>query len=131
MGKLSAITPVLLLACLAGCGDRSAVTTDTGTDTAAAPAKAEAATEAAPAAAGEDDNVTARYACQADTGVVVLDNRSARVSLPGGERHTLEHVADSDPQVYAGDSLYFTIQADSAHLSQQDGTRELACTKAN
>ncbi|MGN7726088.1 hypothetical protein ACTJIL_09760 [Luteimonas sp. 22616] len=129
MGKLSAITPVLLLACLTGCGDRSTVTTDTGTgtDTAAAPAKA----EAAPAAAGEDDNVTARYACQADTGVVVLDNRSARVSLPGGERHTLQHVADSDPQVYAGDSLYFTIQADSAHLSQQDGARELACTKAN
>jgi guanyl-specific ribonuclease Sa len=127
MGKLSAITPVLLLACLAGCGDRSAVTTDTGTDTAAAPAKA----EAAPAAAGEDDNATARYACQADTAVVVLDDGTARVSLPGGERHTLERVADSDPQVYAGDSLYFTIQADSAHLSQQDGARELACTKVN
>jgi hypothetical protein len=117
MGK-SAITPVLLLACLTGCGDRSAV-----------PAGAGAGATAGPPASGEDDNATARYDCQADTAVVVLDDGTARVSLPGGERHTLERVADSRPHVYAGDSLYFTIDADAAHLSQQDGARELACTK--
>jgi hypothetical protein len=127
MGKLSSLTPVLLLACLAGCGDHSAAT-ETETDPDAA--RAGTATETAPAAAGEDDNVAARYACQADTDVVVLDDGSARVSLPGGERHTLNRIADSDPPVYAGDSLFFTIQADAAHLSQQDGARELACTQA-
>jgi hypothetical protein len=119
MGKLSAITPVLLLACLTGCGDRSATPADA----------AGAGATSGPSASGEDDNATARYACQADTAVVVLDDGTARVSLPGGERHTLERVADSSPQVYAGDSLYFTINADEAHLSQQDGARELACTK--
>jgi hypothetical protein len=125
MGKLSSLTPALLLACLAGCGDHSAAT-ETDSDA----ARAGTATETAPAAAGEDDNVAARYACQADTDVVVLDDGSARVSLPGGERHTLNRIADSDPPVYAGDSLFFTIQADAAHLSQQDGARELACTQA-
>lgn len=119
MGKLSAITPALLLACLAGCGDRSAMPTDAG-----------AGVETTPPASGEEDNLTARYGCQAETTVVVLDDGTARVSLPGGERHTLERVADSNPQVYAGDSLYFTVGADAAHLSQQDGARELACTKA-
>ena len=119
MGKLSVITPVLLLACLAGCGDRSAIPADAG-----------AGVETTPPASGEEDNVTARYDCQADTAVVIFEDGTARVSLPGGERHTLEQVADSNPQVYAGDSLYFTVGADAAHLSQQDGARELACTKA-
>ncbi|MDN5782693.1 MAG: hypothetical protein L0H23_11870, partial [Luteimonas sp.] len=111
----------LLAGCLAGCGDRSPATP--------ASAAIAPATPTPPASVEDDGNVATRYTCQADTEVVLLEHGAARVSLPGGERHSLERVAGSDPQVYAGDSLYFTLGADSAHLSQEDGARELACTR--
>lgn len=111
---------MILLGAVAGCSDRQA---------ASPPQRAPATARAAPPVASEEgQHVARRYTCQADTGVVLLDNGTARVSLPGGERHTLTSVADSEPQVYTGDSLYFTLQGKSAHLSQQDGARELACT---
>ena len=79
----------------------------------------------------DDEHVVRRFDCQADTGVALLDDGSARVSLPGGERHSLARVANSDPSVYTGDSLYFTITPDAAYLSQQDGLRELACAEGS
>lgn len=75
----------------------------------------------------DDADATARYACDAGATVVVLRDGNARAVLPGGERYDLSRVAGSEPAVYAGSSLYFTLGADSAHLSQQDGSRELAC----
>src|SRR3546814_1468302 len=114
MGKLSIITAAVIASCVAGCGDRAATTADTTTP----PAAAETAT---PAPVDPDAR---RFDCQADTAVVVLDG-TARVTLPGGELHALQKVAESDPEVYVGDSLYFTLGADAAHLSQQDGMREL------
>ena len=136
MRTLPALAMAILLACIAGCGDRTppSPTTDTSTDS---PADA-----ARPA---DDEGVVRRFDCQADTTVAVLDSGDARVSLPGGQRHVLSPVAGSDPQVYTGDTLYFTIDAGpadtaapgessagagTAHLSQQDGARELACTEA-
>jgi len=117
MRKLPAIAAAFLLSCVAGCGERPA-TTDTTAST------------ATPAPAAPVDPDALRYDCQADTSVAVADG-TARVTLPGGERHELARVADSDPEVYTGDSLYFTVGADAAYLSQQDGTRELACTRAD
>lgn len=125
MGKLSIITAAIIVSCAAGCGDQPAATADS-----AAPP---AATEPAPAQATTPaplDPDARRFDCQADTAVVVLDG-TARVTLPGGERHTLQKIADSDPEVYIGDSLYFTLGADAAHLSQQDGMRELACSEGS
>src|SRR3546814_14738451 len=108
MGKLSIITAAVIASCVAGCGDRAATTADTTTP----PAAAETAT---PAPVDPDAR---RFDCQADTAVVVLDG-TARVTLPGGELHALQQVADRDPAVYVGDSLYFTLGADAAHLSTQ------------
>ena len=114
---------VLVCAAAAGCGDRPAATAArTPEPVATAPPSADASSA--------DEHVTRRFSCQAGTGVELLDDGTVRVSLPGGERHALTRVAGSDPQVYTGDSLYFTIQAGAAHLSQQDGARELACTDA-
>jgi len=118
MRKPSAIAAAFLLSCVAGCGERPATADTTGSTAASAPA--------APA-----DPDAIRYDCQADTSVAVLADGTARVTLPGGERHELARVAGSDPEVYTGDSLYFTVGADAAYLSQQDGTRELACTRAD
>ncbi len=114
---------MLLCAAAAGCGDRSSATAMDAPD----PGNTTSPPTTAP---GADEHVTRRYSCQADTAVELLDDGTARVSLPGGERHTLTRVADSVPQVYTGDSLYFTIREDAAHLSQQDGARELACSRA-
>ena len=113
---------VLVCAAAAGCGDRPAAT--------AAQTPEPVATAPSPADASTDEHVTRRFSCQAGTGVELLDDGTVRVSLPGGERHALTRVAGSEPQVYTGDSLYFTIQEGAAHLSQQDGARELACTDA-
>jgi hypothetical protein len=114
---------VLLCAATAGCGDPPAAT--------AAQTPEPVATTPSPAdASSADEHVTRRFSCQAGTGAELLDDGTLRVSLPDGEHHTLTHVAGSDPQVYTGDSLYFTIQEGAAHLSQQDGARELACTDA-
>src|SRR3546814_9285654 len=115
MGKLSIITAAVIASCVAGCGDRAATTADTTTP----PAAAETAT---PAPVDPDAR---RFDCQADTAVVVLDG-TARVTLPGGELHALPKVADSDPEVYVGDALYFTLGADAAHLSPQEGMSQLA-----
>src|SRR3546814_19026871 len=123
MGKLSIITAAVIASCVAGCGDRAATTADTTTPPAAA--EAPAAKTATPAPVDPDAR---RFDCQADTAVVVLDG-TARVTLPGGELHALQKVAESDPEVYVGDSLYFTLGAAAAHLSQPDGRRELACSE--
>lgn len=125
MGKLSIITAAIIVSCVAGCGDQPATTADS----AAPPAATEPAPAQATTPAPLDPNAR-RFDCQADTAVVVLDG-TARVTLPGGERHTLQKIADSDPEVYIGDSLYFTLGADAAHLSQQDGMRELACSEGS
>ena len=124
MGKLSIITAAIIASCAAGCGDHAASTVDTTTPPAAA--EASAAKTATPTPVDPDAR---RFDCQADTAIVVLHG-TARVTLPGGESHALQRVADSDPEVYIGDSLYFTLGADAAHLSQQDGMRELACSEA-
>ncbi len=123
MHKLPAAVTTLLLACLAGCGDRATPDAD--------PVAPQATEPAASPPPMDDEHVVRRFDCQADTGVVLLDDGSARVSLPGGERHPLARVAGSEPAVYTGDSLYFSIGQDAAHLSQQDGMRELACTPAD
>jgi len=134
---LPTLATALLAACIAGCGHQAtpAPTPTSGPDAAAtdaAPADATASTD-------DDEGVQHRFDCQAGTRVAVLANGDARVSLPGGQQHFLSPVAGSDPQVYTGDTLYFTVQAVPAdagtagariaHLSQQDGARELACSE--
>lgn len=126
MDKSFAIAIALMLACVAGCGDRSAA----DDPAAAAPQAAEDA-KSTPTPSDDDEHVARRFGCQAETEVALLDDGSARVSLPAGERHSLARIADSDPPVYTGDSLYFTIGPDAAYLSQQDGMRELACTEGS
>jgi len=128
MRTLPALTATALLACMAGCGERAAPAADSSAPTSSA---------TGPAVAESDEGVAHRFDCQAGTTVAVLDNGDARVSLPGGEHHLLSQVAGSEPQVYTGDTLYFTIApasndagARTAHLSQQDGMRELACSEA-
>jgi len=133
MRSISISMATALLTCLAGCGERATPESAVpATDTATPAPRA-----TGPTAAESDEGVVHRFDCQADTTVAVLDNGDARVSLPGGERHVLSPVAGSEPQVYTGDSLYFTIGtsvddagARTAHLSQQDGMRELACNAA-
>lgn len=116
--KLPAIAAAFLLSLTAGCGERPATADTTGST-------------AIPAPAAPVDPGALGYDCQAETSVAVLVDGTARVTLPGGERHELARVAGSDPAVYAGDSLYFTVGADAAYLSQQDGTRELACSRTD
>ncbi len=123
MGKFSIVTAAVIASCVAGCGDRPTPTADT-----AAPPTAAQTAPAKTATSAPADPDARRFDCQADTGVVLLDG-TAQVTLPGGESYALQKVADSDPQVYVGDSLYFTLGADAAHLSQQDGMRELACSE--
>ncbi|GAA3933394.1 hypothetical protein [Luteimonas lutimaris] len=136
MRTLPTLATALLAACLAGCGN-NAPPPAPAPDKPAAGAPADAA-----ASARDDEGVLRRFDCQAGTTVAVLANGDARVSLPGGQQHFLSPVAGSEPQVYTGDTLYFTVEAASAdadtadaastgaataHLSQQDGARELAC----
>src|SRR3546814_6871734 len=106
--KLSIIAAVAIASCAAGCGDRPAATANTD-----APPAAAQTTPAKTATPAPVDPDARRFDCQADTGVVVLDG-TARVTLPDGERYTLQKVADSDPQVYVGDSLYFTLGVEAA-----------------
>jgi hypothetical protein len=82
------------------------------------------------AAIEPDADVTTHYACDAGTSVAMLQNGRARVSLPDGSSVDLARVAGSQPAVFAGSSLYFTIGDRDAHLSQQDDTNELVCERA-
>lgn len=88
-----------------------------------------AATAPGPASLSAEDaaDATARYDCEAGAVVLLLRDGRARALLPGGERYDLSRVAGSEPPVYAGSALYFRIDARAAHLSQQDGSRELVC----
>jgi hypothetical protein len=110
--------------CLAACQREDAGPTPS-------PAPAASAPPATATVSAEDAaDATARYDCQAGAIVLLLRDGRARALLPGGERYDLSRVAASDPPVYAGSALYFTVDARAAHLSQQDGSRELACTAA-
>ena len=110
------IIPVALL--LAGCNRN-----DAGRTPETAPA---AASTPAPTAETNDPAVTMRYACDGDTKVEILGD-SARAELPDGGVVNLTKVAGSMPPTFAGGSLYFAIGSSDAHLSQEDGTNELAC----
>ena len=109
------VLPVVLL--LAGCNRN-----DAGRPPEATPA----ASTPAPAAESKDPAITMRYACDGDTKVEILGD-SARAVLPDGRVVNLTKVADSMPPTFAGDSLYFAIGSNDAHLSQEDGSNELAC----
>lgn len=132
----------LLFACTAGCDNPD--TPAAGEPATSAPVpKATSATATPPI---PDADVARRFDCQAHTTVVVLQDGSAQVTLPGGDRHALAAIAGSDPQAYSGETLNFTIYPDATHptdagagsgarpgrmgvayLAQQDGARELAC----
>ena len=75
----------------------------------------------------EGADVAMHYTCEAGTGVALLRDGNARVSLPDGSRVDLERIVGSKPTVFTGSSLYFTTGDHGAHLSQQDGSNELAC----
>ena len=113
---LSALLSTLLLA---GCN-----ADHTPAPTAQAPATPAPAKEIAPPAA----DVITRFACDPDTVVDILTDDRAQVSLPDGQQVGLGKVANSDPPVYTGANLFFTISGDQAHLSQDSG-RDLACKK--
>lgn len=116
-----AVLPILPAALLlAGCNRNDAGRTPEATPTPAA------ASTPAPAAESNDPAVTMRYACEGDTGVEILGD-SARAMLPDGRVISLAKVAGSMPPTFAGGSLYFAIGSSDAHLSQEDGTNELAC----
>ena len=110
------VIPVALL--LAGCNRN-----DAGRTPEAAPKPASAP---APAAESNDPAVTMRYACDGDTKVEILGD-NARAVLADGRVVSLAKVAGSMPPTFAGGSLYFAIGSSDAHLSQEDGTNELAC----
>ena len=109
------ILPVVLL--LAGCNRNDAGRPPEATPAASTPAAA---------AESNDPAVTMRYACEGDTKVEILGD-SARAVLPDNRVVSLTKVAGSMPPTFAGDSLYFAIGSNDAHLSQEDGTNELAC----
>jgi hypothetical protein len=115
---MSSIIPVALL--LAGCHREDAGRAPEASPGAAAPAPA-ARTES------NDPAITMRYSCQGDTRIEIL-GESARALLPDGRVVDLEKVAGSMPPTFTGDSLYFAIGSNDAHLSQEDGGNELACT---
>lgn len=118
---------VVLIALLAGCTAGHDDAADAGTtDGMPAASNAPAAPVAPPA--DEDPNVVMRYACDADTVVVVLRNGSARVSLPEGRDVDLSRITGSQPPIFAGNSLYFTVGDEQAHLSQGDEINELVCS---
>lgn len=96
----------------------------------AAPAIASAGSQSGAAAeeASFEPDALVRYACQPGTRVALLRDDAASVLLPDGARYLLDRVADSDPPVYAGHSLFFTVTGQGGYLSQADGARELACT---
>ena len=71
-----------------------------------------------------------RYACEGDTKVEILGD-SARAALPDNRVVSLTKVAGSMPPTFAGDSLYFAIGSNDAHLSQEAGTNELAARRNN
>ena len=127
MGILRAIPFLILLvsSCIAGCDTRQ----DDAATNAVAPAAAEDPSSAQ-ATANPDADVTARYTCEAGTNVAMLRDGHARVSLPDGSSVDLARIAGSQPAVFTGSSLYFTIGDRGAHLSQQDETNELACERA-
>lgn len=107
----------LILLVVAGCNRN-----DVGRAPTAKPVAAAAPTAADPA-------ITMRYACQGGANVEVMGSSGrARASLPDGSVIGLSKIAGSMPPVFAGGSLYFAIGSTAAHLSQQDGTNELACT---
>lgn len=113
-----AVLPIIPLALLlAGCNRNDAGRTPEANPAASTPA---------PAAESDDAAITMRYACDGDTKVEILGN-SARAVLPDGGVVNLAKVAGSTPPTFSGGSLYFAIGSSDAHLSQADGTNELAC----
>jgi membrane-bound inhibitor of C-type lysozyme len=74
--------------------------------------------------------VSMRYDCDAGTRVTVMSDGTADVALPEGRTVRVSRVAGSAPPVFAGDTLYFTIDEVGARLSQDGEARELACTAA-
>ena len=110
------VIPVALL--LVGCNRK-----DTGSAPEATPS---AASAPATTAENNDPAVTMRYACDGDTKVEILGD-NARAVLPDSRVVSLTKVAGSMPPTFAGGSLYFAIGSNDAHLSQEDGSNELAC----
>ncbi|HLT43041.1 MAG TPA: MliC family protein [Luteimonas sp.] len=82
------------------------------------------------AAPADEEGVTMRYACDADTRVTVFDDGTARVDLPRGQTVKVSRIAGSTPPVFTGDSIYFTVGENDARLSQDDAAGELACSPA-
>lgn len=80
--------------------------------------------------AAGNPGITMRYTCNADTQVTVLADGTARVNLPQGRIVVVSRVAGSAPPVFAGESLYFTVEEDGARLSQDGEARELTCVPA-
>jgi hypothetical protein len=113
---MSSIFPVVAL--LAGCNRH---------DAGQAPETTPAAAPSAPRSESNDPAITMRYACQGDTRIEILGER-ARALLPDGRVVDMVKVAGSMPPTFTGDSLYFAIGSNDAHLSQEDGGNELACT---
>ena len=121
-----AIPLILVVACLASCDTRHGeARSGTAADDAAATGKGNARPSST--ASDEGPDVAMRYTCEAGTGVALLRDGSARISLPDGNRVDLERIVGSQPTVFTGSSLYFTTGDHGAYLSQQDGRNELAC----
>ncbi len=115
------VTLILLAAIgMSGCNPRD---DSTGSDSDTA-----AAGKAVPSASTTSDaDVSMRYSCQAHTKVAITNDGRARVSLPDGRVVDLDKVVGSTPADFTGSSLYLTIGAHDASLSQDDGNNELAC----
>jgi hypothetical protein len=124
MKILHAVPLILVVACLASCDTRhdEARSTATAGNTAATG-------NARPSNSTKDEgaDVAMHYTCEAATGVALLRDGNARISLPDGNRVDLERIVGSKPTVFTGSSLYFTTGDHGAYLSQQDGNNELAC----
>lgn len=113
------LAAMLLPACNREAADNAA--------TAPAPAVAPAsAIVPAPVPIEPGDEITMRYACDRDVGVLVMRSGRATAQLPDGTIARLSHIADSTPPVFTGDGLYFRVGEERAFLSQEEGT-ELAC----
>lgn len=103
--------------------DEARPAADTDTDTATTPAT--------PAPAPEGEVVDASYLCEGGNRVdLILDGRSARVSMVDGRVVNLGIIENSSPRTWSDVGLSFVVDGDYIALSENDRGLSLRCEPA-